>query len=136
LTPAPAVHANQQAADVVRLLMFTGCCKDEALAGRWSDLDLGNGVCTSPDQAEAQSRRAALGVGAGIVESDARSRRARIRIVAGVRHARRYGHVHRLSIKRAWTAILRARWHHGGCASTICGTASPRSSYRAARRCR
>ena len=48
LTAALAVHPDRQAADVVRLLLFTGCRKGEALAARWADIDLASGVWTKP----------------------------------------------------------------------------------------
>lgn len=44
LTAALAAHPDRQAADVVRLLMLTGCRKGEALAARWAGLDLAGGT--------------------------------------------------------------------------------------------
>jgi integrase len=44
LTKALAEYPNQEAADVIRLLLLTGCRKGEALSMRWVDVDLTTGI--------------------------------------------------------------------------------------------
>jgi integrase len=48
LATALAAHSNKQAADIVRVLLLTGCRKGEALAMRWRDLDLAAGKWSKP----------------------------------------------------------------------------------------
>jgi integrase len=111
LTQALATHHDHQAANVVRLLLFTGCRKGEALAARFADLDLTGGVWTKPGHLIKQKRdhvaplsapaRALL---AAIREEQAREHPHRLPefVFAG-----RFGRGHRQTIKRNWEAILR-----------------------------
>jgi integrase len=46
LTKALAEYPDKQSADIIRVLLLTGCRKGEALAMRWSDIDLSTGVWT------------------------------------------------------------------------------------------
>ena len=55
LVRALATHADKQAADVVRLLLLTGCRRGEALAARWADLDLVKGVWSKPASSVKQN---------------------------------------------------------------------------------
>ena len=48
LTAALQRHDNQQAANVIRLLLLTGARKGEVLAARWDQFDLRAGVWTKP----------------------------------------------------------------------------------------
>jgi integrase len=48
LLGALAKHADQDAADIFRLLLLTGCRRGEALAARWNDFDLKKGIWTKP----------------------------------------------------------------------------------------
>jgi integrase len=54
LTAALAAHPNQQAANIVRLLLLTGCRRMEAMSARWADLDLTAGVWTKPGSTTKQ----------------------------------------------------------------------------------
>jgi integrase len=54
LTAALAAHPNQQAANIIRLLLLTGCRRMEAMAARWADIDLTEGVWTKPGSATKQ----------------------------------------------------------------------------------
>jgi integrase len=56
LTKALTEDRNQQAADVFRLLLFTGARKTEALTAQWSQFDLAAGVWTKPHTATKQAR--------------------------------------------------------------------------------
>jgi integrase len=46
LTAALDQHADQQAADIFRVCLLTGCRSGEAMAARWADLDLTTGIWT------------------------------------------------------------------------------------------
>jgi integrase len=48
LTEALAGYADQDAANIVRLLMLTGARRGEVLAAKWDDFDLENGIWTKP----------------------------------------------------------------------------------------
>lgn len=48
LTVALATYSNQQAANIIRLILLTGCRRGEAMAARWADIDLNAGVWTKP----------------------------------------------------------------------------------------
>jgi integrase len=54
LTQALAAHPDQQAANILRILLLTGCRRGEALAMRWADLDLAAGVWTKPGSTTKQ----------------------------------------------------------------------------------
>jgi integrase len=54
LTTALATHPNQQIANVVRLLLLTGCRRGEAQAARWGDIDLTAGVWSKPGSTTKQ----------------------------------------------------------------------------------
>ena len=48
LTAALAKYDDQQAANIIRLLLLTGARRGEVLGARWADLDLETGVWTKP----------------------------------------------------------------------------------------
>jgi hypothetical protein len=48
LIPALAEHRDQQATDIIRMLLLTGARRGEVLAARWSDIDLGRSVWSKP----------------------------------------------------------------------------------------
>jgi integrase len=54
LTGALAKYPDKQAADIVRLLLLTGCRRGEAMAARWADLDLSTGVWSKPGSTTKQ----------------------------------------------------------------------------------
>jgi integrase len=56
LTEALAVDSNQQAADIFRLLLLTGCRKGEALSATWDQFDIGGGTWTKPHSATKQAQ--------------------------------------------------------------------------------
>jgi integrase len=112
LTAALFAHPDQQAADIVRLLLFTGCRKGEALAARWADLDLTKGVWTKLGSTIKQKTDhvAPLSAPARALLSRIREEQARAhphRLPEYV-FAGRFGHNHRASIKRNWAAICKA----------------------------
>jgi len=54
LMAAFATHEDQQAANIVRLLLLTGARRGEVLAARWDQFDLTNGVWTKPGSTTKQ----------------------------------------------------------------------------------
>src|SRR5215471_21705731 len=48
LTDALDTHADQQAANIFRLCLLTGCRSGEAMAMRWDDVELAHGIWTKP----------------------------------------------------------------------------------------
>jgi integrase len=49
-------HPDQQSADVVRLLILTGCRRGEALSAKWADLDLTAGKWSKPASSTKQNQ--------------------------------------------------------------------------------
>ncbi len=54
LTEVLAAHEDREAADIVRLLLLTGCRRGEAMAARWADLDLTAGIWIKPGSSTKQ----------------------------------------------------------------------------------
>jgi integrase len=54
LTVVLATYPDRQAANIVRMLLFTGARKSEVLAARWEDFDLELGVWTKPGASTKQ----------------------------------------------------------------------------------
>jgi integrase len=54
LTKALAEHPDRQAADIIRVLLLTGCRRGEALAMRWADVDVTTGVWSKPGSTTKQ----------------------------------------------------------------------------------
>jgi integrase len=111
LITALAAHHDQQAADVMRLLLLTGCRKGEALAARWADLDLSGGIWSKPGATVKQKSDhiAPLSGPARLLLVGIREQQAREhphRLPEFVFSGR--GRGHRASIKRNWAAILAA----------------------------
>lgn len=68
LTKALVEYSDQQAANIVRLLLLTGCRRGEALSARWADLDLDAGVWTKPAATTKQKREHRLPLSAAAVQ--------------------------------------------------------------------
>jgi integrase len=56
LTQALTQYPDQQAANVIRILLLTGCRKGEGLSLRWADADLATGVWSKPASSTKQNR--------------------------------------------------------------------------------
>jgi integrase len=54
LTTALAAHSDKQAANIIRLLLLTGCRRGEGLSMRWTDIDLGKGLWSKPPSSTKQ----------------------------------------------------------------------------------
>jgi integrase len=108
-----ATHADKQAADVVRLLLLTGCRRGEALAARWADLDLGKGVWSKPASSVKQNTPHEAPLSA-----PARQLLSEIRDAHAAKHPKRplgeyvfpsHGaEGHRVDIKRDWRQLTKA----------------------------
>ena len=113
LVRALATHADKQAADVVRLLLLTGCRRGEALAARWADLDLGKGVWSKPASSVKQNTPHEAPLSA-----PARQLLSEIRDAHAAKHPKRpLGEYvfpshgadgHRVDIKRDWRQLTKA----------------------------
>jgi integrase len=56
LTAALATHPDQQAANIIRVLLCTGCRRGEALMMRWDSIDLAEGLWSKPPSSTKQGR--------------------------------------------------------------------------------
>jgi integrase len=56
LIKALAAHPNKQIANVIRVLLLTGCRRGEALAMRWADIDLTAGTWSKPAASTKQGK--------------------------------------------------------------------------------
>jgi integrase len=54
LTRALAAHPNRQAANIIRVLLLSGCRSGEAMAMRWADVDLAAGLWSKPASSTKQ----------------------------------------------------------------------------------
>lgn len=106
LTQALAEHDDQQAADIVRLLLLTGCRRGEAMAARWDQIDLEAGIWTKPGSTTKQKTEHRVPLSA-----PARQLLARLQADAdGADYvfAGRHGRGHRVEIKTGWAQLCRA----------------------------
>ena len=54
LTKALAEHPSKQTADIIRVLLLTGCRRGEALSMKWADINLGDGIWSKPASSTKQ----------------------------------------------------------------------------------
>jgi integrase len=111
LTTALVEHPDQQAANIVRLLLLTGARRGEVLAAKWADIDLGTGTWTKPGSTTKQKTDHVVPLSA-----PARQLLAEIRDAQTSKHPKRPlgeyvfpgtgGHV--VEIKKAWRTICKA----------------------------
>ncbi|HEV2596245.1 MAG TPA: tyrosine-type recombinase/integrase [Sphingomicrobium sp.] len=115
LTGALAKHEDQQAANIIRLLLLTGARRGEAQAARWADLDLANGVWTKPGATTKQKTEHRVPLSAparqllvevhAAAQAEAKSKNPDISeyVFPG-----RGGQGHRLEIKNDWADLCKA----------------------------
>lgn len=109
LTEALAVHGDQQAANIVRMLLLTGARRGEVLAMRWDQLNLTAGVWVKEAAFTKQKaeHRVPLSAPARQLLADLRSKAETGRNVSEFVFPGRSGG-HRESIKKNWQAICKA----------------------------
>ena len=107
LTETLATDADRQAADIIRLLLLTGCRRGEILAARWADLDLTAGIWIKPGSTTKQRTDHVTPLSA-----PSRQLLAEIRQHTGnspwVFPASDSVSGHRVTIQKAWVAICKA----------------------------
>jgi integrase len=109
LTAAIAGHRDKQAANIIRLLLLTGCRSGEALGARWDQFNLATGVWTKPASATKQKSE-------HVVPLSAAARQLLSELyVPGAEYVfpGRAGVGHRVDLKRAWPEICKAAGIHG-----------------------
>jgi integrase len=104
LTAALAEHRDQQAANIVRLLLLTGARRGEAVAASWDQFDLENGIWTKPGATTKQKTDHIVPLSAPARRLLAELHKARDH--SGYLFPGRLGH--RREIKDSWTAICKA----------------------------
>jgi integrase len=97
-----AADKDQQAANILRLLLLTGARKSEALTAKWADLDLTSGIWTKPHTRTKQKKEHRIPLSAPARMLLAGIERDGVFIFPG-----RYGG-HRASVEKAWKRICKA----------------------------
>jgi integrase len=107
LTKALAEHEDQQAANIVRLLLLTGSRRGEVLSAKWADFDLETGVWTKPGATTKQDtlHRVPLSAPARQLLNELREAAGEddVYVFPG-----RDGEGHRADLNKPWPAILKA----------------------------
>lgn len=115
LTIALAEHADQQAANIIRLLLLTGARRGEVRAAKWADLDLKNGVWTKPGATTKQKTEHRVPLSAParmllaeiLAEAEAMAKK-KGKPVSEYVFPGRGGVGHRIEIKANWAALCKA----------------------------
>lgn len=117
LTAALVEHGDQQAANIVRLLLLTGARRGEVQAMRWADLELDEGVWTKPGATTKQKtlHRVPLSaparqllVAIRTAAENAAKDKKRPRPVSEYVFPGKGGIGHRLEIKHQWAELCKA----------------------------
>jgi integrase len=107
LTAVLAEYPDQQAANVIRLLLMTGARSGEVLGARWDQLDLEAGVWTKPGATTKQKTEHIVPLSAParqlLSELFAAKSRGDLFVFPG-----RGGVGHRVDLKKPWPAICKA----------------------------
>ena len=110
LVAALAAHPDQGVANIVRILLLTGCRRGEALAMRWADLDLTAGTWSKPASSTKQDRahEVPLSAPARQLLAEIRDRQTRQRRPLGEYVFPGGGaSQHVVEIKRAWRRLCK-----------------------------
>lgn len=103
LTVALKDFDDQEAANVIRLLLFTGARKGETLAAKWADFDLDAGTWTKPGATTKQATEHRIPLSAAARQLLASMDQSSEYLFPG-----RYGQGHRVDLKKPWPAICKA----------------------------
>jgi len=114
LSAALAAHEDQQAANIIRLLLLTGARRGEVQAARWADLDLADGVWTKPGATTKQKTEHRVPLSAPArqlladVRADAeRAAKKKDRPLSEYVFPGRGGEGHRIEIKADWAELCK-----------------------------
>jgi integrase len=110
LTAALAAYPDQEAADVIRLLLLTGARRGEVLAARWAQFDLDAGVWTKPASTTKQKKdhRVPLSAPARQLITGLQRRNGTVPpFESDYLFPGANGTGHRFDIKRPWAAITK-----------------------------
>ena len=115
LSAALAEHEDRDAANIIRLLLFTGARRGEVQSATWDQFDLENGVWTKPSAHTKQKKvhRVPLSAPARQLLVDIRERVEKAAKQKGKDTPKhvfpgRAGKPHRVEIKDAWAALCKA----------------------------
>jgi len=111
LVAALNAHADQQAADIIRVLLLSGCRKGEALAMRWADVDLREGLWSKPPSStkQKQHHESALSAPACALLSRIReSQTAKRRPLGEFVFPGPGATGHRVELKKGWRQLCKA----------------------------
>jgi integrase len=105
LTKALAEHRDQQAANIIRLLLLTGARRGELQAARWGDIDIEKGVWTKPGSTTKQKTMHRVPLSGAARQLLAELSRTAL---PGAEFVFPSNGSHRSEIKHNWAAICRA----------------------------
>jgi integrase len=115
LTESLNKHSDQQAANIVRLLLLTGARKGEVLSARWDQFDLEAGVWTKPSSETKQKRDHVVPISAAVRQLVAEMHNAaksqakkKTRALSPFLFPARVGSGHRTELKKDWAELCRA----------------------------
>jgi integrase len=106
LTKELARHGDEQAANIIRLLLLTGARRSEVQSMRWTDVDLNAGIWTKPGATTKQKteHRVPLSAPARKLLTEIHKQAAN---GAEFVFPGRFGDAHRAEIKSDWAAICK-----------------------------
>jgi integrase len=102
LTRALDEHGDQQAADILRLLLLTGARRGEVLSAEWSQFDLGTGIWSKPGATTKQKTDHCVPLSAPARELLGRIHKP------GSRYVFPEGNGHRKDVRSDWARICKA----------------------------
>ena len=116
VTAALAAHPGKQASNVIRILLLTGCRRGEALAMKWADLDLKEGVWSKPASSVKQRENHSVPLSAPVrlllskIATDANASVGACALTEKPVYVfpSDSGSGHRADVKRDWKSICKA----------------------------
>jgi integrase len=112
LTAALAEHSDRQAANIIRLMLLTGCRRGEALSARWADIDLGEGVWSKPPSSTKQKQHHSAPLSAPaqqlLADIQAEQQKDKRQPLGEYVFPGKGGHHHRIALKTDWKQLCKA----------------------------